>query len=52
MVFGRDMILPINHLANWRLIPYSKQAQIYKDVICENSTRVDHDYRIVDWVKK
>ena len=44
------MILPINHRANWRLIRQRKQAQIDKDVIPENSTRVDHDYRIGDWV--
>ena len=28
LLFGRDMILPINHIANWRLIPQHKQAQI------------------------
>ena len=50
LVSGRDMILPINHLANWRLIRQRKQAQIDKDVIREKSTRVDYDYRIRDWV--
>ena len=44
------MILPLNHIANWGLIRQRKQAQIDKDVICENSTRVDHDYRIGEWV--
>ena len=50
LVFGQDMILPINHLANWILICQRKQAQIDNDVIRKNSTRVDHDYRIVDCV--
>ena len=44
------MILPINHIANWRLIRHRKQAQIDKDVNRKNSTRVDYDYRIGDWV--
>ena len=48
LLFGRDMILPIDYIANWRLMPQRKQAQIDKGVICENSTRVDHDYIIED----
>ena len=44
------MILPINHIANWRLIRQRKQAQIDKYVIRKNSTRVDYDYIIGDWV--
>ena len=43
------MILPINHIENWRLIRQCKQAQIYKDVIRKNSTRIDHNYVIGDW---
>ena len=37
------------HIANWRLIRQRKQAQIDKDVIRENYTRVNHDYRIRYW---
>ena len=44
------MILPINHIASWRYIRQRKQTQIEKDVICENSTRIDHDYRFGDKV--
>ena len=44
------MILPNNHIVKWRLLRQRKQAQIDKDVIRENSTRVDHNYRIGDWV--
>ena len=34
IVFCRDMILPINHVADWRYIHHYKQTQIDKDVIC------------------
>ena len=50
LVFGRDMILPINHVSDWRYIRQSKQAQIDNDVIHENTTRIDHDYRVGDKV--
>ena len=30
LVFERDMILPINHIANWRHIHQQKQRQIEK----------------------
>ena len=50
LVFGRYMILSINHIANRRLTHQHKQAQTDKDVIRENSTRVNFDYRIGDWV--
>ena len=50
LVFGRDMILPINHLANWRFICQRKQAQIEKNVINENSTRINHNYRSGDQI--
>ena len=42
------MILPINHVADWRYIWHLKQAQINKDVINENTSRIDHNYRVVD----
>ena len=38
LVFGQDMILIIDHIANWRYTPQRKQAQIEKGVIRENST--------------
>ena len=40
------MILPINHVANWRYIRQRKQTQIDNYVIHENTTRIDHDYRV------
>ena len=33
LVFGRDMILPRTHVANWRYIRQRKQTQIDNDVI-------------------
>ena len=46
LVFGRDMILPINQIADWRYICQRKQTQINKYTACENTTRIDHDYRV------
>ena len=50
LVFGQDMILPINHVPDWRYIRQHKQAQIYNDVIRENANRIDHDYIVGDKV--
>ena len=44
------MTLPINNVAGWRYISQRKQTQIEKDVICENSTIVNYNYRMVDQV--
>ena len=46
----RDMILPINHIADWRYIRQRKHAQTNKDVNSKNTTRRDHDYRVGDKV--
>ena len=43
LVFGRDMILPMNNVADWRYIRQRKQTQIYNYVIREKTTRIDHD---------
>ena len=50
LVFGRDMILPTNHVADWRYIRQRNKTQINKDVAHENTTRIDHDYRVGDKV--
>ena len=42
------MILPINHIENWIYIRQWKQAYNEKDVIRENSTGIDHNYRVGD----
>ena len=48
LLFGRYMILPINHLGSWILIRQCKQAQIEKDIIRKFFIRVDHEYSIGD----
>ena len=48
LVFGIDMILPINHVADWRYIHQHKQTQINKDVNLKNTNRIDHDYKVGD----
>ena len=40
------MILPINHIADWKYIRQHKQAQTEKTVIREKSTRIDHNNRV------
>ena len=50
LVFGIDMTLPINHAADFRYIHKHKQTQLEKDTIRENTTRIDHNYRVVDQV--
>ena len=50
IVFGRDMILPITHVADWRYIRHRKQTQIDNDVILKNANRIDHDYIVGDKV--
>ena len=42
------MILTIYHIPNWIYIYQRKQTQIEKDVIRENSTRIDYNYNIED----
>ena len=50
LVFGRDMILPINHAADLGYICQRKQAQIDKYAIHENTTIIDHYYIVRDKV--
>ena len=43
LVFGRDIILPINHVADWRYIYQCKQTQINKYINRGKTTRINHD---------
>ena len=45
LVFGQDMILPINHVVDWRCVHQRRQTQIDNYVIRENTTIIDHNYR-------
>ena len=46
LVLGRDMILPINHVSDWRYIRQRKQAKIDNSVTRVNANRIDHNYRV------
>ena len=50
LVFVGDMILHINNVADWRYIRQRKQTQTNKGVTRENTTRIDHNYRVGDKV--
>ena len=44
------MILPINYVVDWRYNRQNKQTQINRYVTRENTTRINHDYRVGDKV--
>ena len=44
LVFGRDMIYPIQYIAEWDLIRQRKQKLIDKNNQSENAKRVEYDY--------
>ena len=50
LVFGRDMILNINHVANWEFIRERKQKLIDKNNQRENQKRIPHNYQLGDKV--
>jgi hypothetical protein len=50
LVFGRDMIFPINHIADWQLIKNRKQKLIDTNNERENAKRVDYDYKVGEQV--
>jgi hypothetical protein len=45
VVFGRDILLPVQFEADWALIHANKQRQIAKDNNRENRNRIEHEYR-------
>jgi hypothetical protein len=50
LVFGRDMILNVQHEANWEFIRARKQKIIEKNNKAENAKRVAHTYSVGDKV--
>ena len=50
LVLGRYMIVPIDHIANWRLIYQLKQTLIYKNTNKQNSTRTNQHFKVDDQV--
>ena len=50
LVFGRDMILNIKHVADWEAIKQRKQKLINQNNKRENNKRIQHKYRVGDKV--
>ena len=50
LVFGRDAILNIKHVANWKHITQQKQKRINANNKKENKSRVSHQYMVGDQV--
>ena len=46
LVFGRDMIWNISHVANWQYIKERKQQRINENNKNENKKRREHDYQV------
>ena len=44
LVFNRDMVMHMAHIANWNEISRKKQEQVDKDNTRENAKRIRHDY--------
>ncbi len=49
-IFGWDMLFDIPFLADWNKIGDYRQAQTDRSAECENSKRVDNDYKVGDKV--
>jgi transposase InsO family protein len=50
VVFGRDMLFPVQYIANWAGIGQRKWQQMEKDNQRENQKRINHDYKVNDLV--
>jgi hypothetical protein len=50
LVFGRDMVLNVQHLKDWTAIKTWKQQIIHKNNQIENSKRTPHHYQVGDLV--
>ena len=48
LVFGRDMIFNILHIADWEYIKQRKQQMIHKNNQRENSNHIEHTYKVGD----
>jgi transposase InsO family protein len=52
LVFGRDMIWDIAHVADWQYIKQRKQLLINKNNTNENKKRIDYDYAVGESIMK
>ena len=46
IVFGRDMVINSVYMANWKRYSDQRKAQIHKNNISENKSRIDYHYNI------
>ena len=46
LIFGRDMILNMQYLADWTAIKAHRQQLIHKNNIIENSKCIPHQYKV------
>jgi hypothetical protein len=49
-IFGRDMLFNIQFIADWNKIGDYRQRQTNLNTACENSKRVNNDYKVGDEV--
>ena len=50
LVFGRDMILNTQYLADWTAIKARKQQLIRKNKLIKNPKRIPHQYKVGNMV--
>ena len=50
LIFGRDMILNMQYLADWTVIKAHKQQLIHNNNIIENAKHIPHQYKVGDKV--
>jgi hypothetical protein len=50
LIFGRDMVLNVQHLTDWTAIKTRKQQIIHKNNRIENSKQTPHHYQVGDLV--
>jgi hypothetical protein len=50
LIFGRDMVLSIQHLTDWTAIKARYQQIIHKNNRIENSKRIPHHFQVGDLV--
>jgi hypothetical protein len=46
LAFGRDMVLPINFVADWGAIEQKRQKQLARNNEIENASIINHDYKL------
>jgi hypothetical protein len=47
-MFGREMVLPIKFMADWRAIEQQRQKEMGHNNRRENASRISHDYKVGD----